>query len=48
MGSGEKNKDAIGGEEGGRRPTGATPIAGGPYEGPLPPTVAGVYGASKR
>jgi len=34
MVSGEKNKDAIGGEEGGRRPTGATPIAGA---GPLPP-----------
>ena len=37
MGSGEKNKDAIGGEEGGRRPTGATPIAGDPQVGPLPP-----------
>jgi transposase len=37
MGSGEKNKDAIGGEEGGRRPTGATPIAGDPKVGPLPP-----------
>ena len=34
MGSGEKSKDAIGGEEGGRRPTGATPIVGA---GPLPP-----------
>ena len=37
MGSGEKNKDAIGEEEGGRRPTGATPIAGDPQVGPLPP-----------
>ena len=37
MGSGEKNKDAIGTEEGGRRPTGATPIAGDPQVGPLPP-----------
>jgi len=34
MGSGEKNKDAMGGEEGGRGPTGATPIVGA---GPLPP-----------
>ena len=28
---------AMGGEEGGRRPTGATPIAGDPQVGPLPP-----------
>ncbi len=37
MGSGEKNEDAIGGEKRGRRPTGATPIAGDPQAGPLPP-----------
>jgi len=48
MGSGEKNKDAIGTEEGGRRPTGTTPIAGDPQVGPLPPTGAGAYGANKR
>jgi hypothetical protein len=36
MGSGDKrNEDALGGEEGGRRPTGATPNAAG--AGALPP-----------
>ena len=34
MAQGDKSKGAMGGEEGGRRPTGATPIVGA---GPLPP-----------
>ena len=37
MGSGEKNKDALGGEERGRSPSGSEPNAGGLSEGPLPP-----------
>jgi hypothetical protein len=37
MGSGEKNKDALGGEERGRSPSGSEPNAGGLLEGPLPP-----------
>ncbi len=36
MAAGEKDKDAMGGEERGRRPSGATPIAGDPQTGPLP------------
>lgn len=32
-----KEKDAIGGEEGGRKPTGATPIAGDPQVASLSP-----------
>lgn len=38
MGSSDKKNDgALGGEEGGRRPTGSEPNASGLHEGPLPP-----------